>query len=324
MFATGLPRMGYAFYTAASMTVSIPSGVQVFCWIATIWTGRPRFQLPLLWVIGFLVTFVLGGLTGVILASVPLDLQVHDTYFVVAHLHYVLLGGGVFPLFGAFYYWFPKMTGRLLDEGAGKLHFWLFFVGFNVAFFPMHVLGLHGMQRRIWTYPAGLGWDGMNLTATLGAGLIAVSVLVFIANVIVSLKRGAAAGANPWGAGGLEWSVPSPPPSHNFDIVPVVHGSDPLWAAEREPVGVSGLAADAREVLVTSALRAQPESRPLFPDPTVWPFVSALATTVLFIGSVFTPWALVWASFPVALALIGWFWPSRKSMARSMALERRP
>src|SRR3569833_3197407 len=142
MFATGLPRLGYAFFTAASMTVAIPSGVQIFCWIATIWLGRPRFQVPLLWVIGFIVTFVLGGLTGVMLASVPLDLELHDTYFVVAHFHYVLIGGAVFPLLGAFTYWFPKFTGRMLSEGLGKVAFWMIFIGFLVAFFPMHFLGL--------------------------------------------------------------------------------------------------------------------------------------------------------------------------------------
>ena len=324
MFATNLPEIGKSFFTAASLAIAIPSAIQIFCWIATVWNGRLVLRTPLRFVLAFFVILVLGGLTGIMLGAVPLDLQVHDTYFVVAHLHYVLLGGGVFPLFGAFYYWFPKMTGRMLSERAGQLHFWLFFVGFNVTFFPMHVLGLHGMQRRIWTYPAGLGWDGMNLMATLGAALIAVSVLVFIANVGFSLRRGAMAGADPWGAGTLEWSVPSPPPAHNFDRIPVVHGSDPLWAAAREPVCVSGLAADAREVLVTSALHARPESRPLFPDPTAWPFVSALATTVLFVGSVFSPWAVVWASLPLAIALIGWFWPGRRDRARSMALEQRP
>src|SRR6185369_16385100 len=145
MFATGLPQLGESFFTAASMMIAIPSGVQMFCWLATMWTGRPRFATPLLFVCGFVAIFVLGGLTGVMLASVPFDLQAHDTYFVVAHFHYVLIGGAVFPLFGGVYYWFPKMTGRLLSERLGRWNFWLLFVGFNVTFFPMHVLGLHGM-----------------------------------------------------------------------------------------------------------------------------------------------------------------------------------
>ena len=155
------------------MMIAIPSGVQIFCWIATLWDGRPVLRTPLLFVLGFIVIFVLGGLTGVMLASVPLDLQVHDTYFVVAHFHYVLIGGAVFPLFAGFYYWFPKITGRMLDETAGKWQFWLFFIGFNVTFFPMHILGLHGMPRRVYTYPAGLGWDTLNLIASLGAAAIA-------------------------------------------------------------------------------------------------------------------------------------------------------
>ena len=158
MFATGLPQLGASFFTASSMMIAIPNGVQIFCWIATLWGGRPLFRTPLLFVLGFFVIFVIGGLTGVMLASVPLDLQVHDTYFVVAHFHYVLIGGAVFPLLGAIYYWFPKFTGRMMSERLGRWHFWLLFVGFNLAFFPMHILGLQGMPRRVYTYPAEMGW----------------------------------------------------------------------------------------------------------------------------------------------------------------------
>ncbi|HEV7384972.1 MAG TPA: cytochrome c oxidase subunit I, partial [Phenylobacterium sp.] len=203
MFATGLPHLGDSFYTAASMTIALPAGVQIFCWIATLWDGRPRFATPMLFVVGFVVVFVLGGLTGVMLAAVPLDLQVHDTYFVVAHFHYVLIGGAVFPLFGGFYYWFPKITGRMLSERLGRWNFWLFFVGFNVAFFPMHILGLIGMPRRVYTYPAHMGWDIWNQIASLGSVVVAVSVLVFIINVVISLRRGAVAGDNPWEASTL-------------------------------------------------------------------------------------------------------------------------
>jgi cytochrome c oxidase subunit 1 len=275
-------------------------------------------------VLAFFFILVIGGMTGIMVASVPIDLQVHDTYFVVAHLHYVLLGGAVFPLFGAFFYWFPKFAGRMLDERLGKWQFWLFFVGFNVTFFPMHLLGLEGMPRRVWTYPHGMGWDGMNLTATIGAYMIAASVLLFMVNVARTLRGNDHAPANPWGAGTLEWSVPSPPPPHNFDSIPVVHGRDPLWEPSAQPAFVAGIAADAREVLVTTVLDAKPDLRPLFPNPSIWPFLSAVATTVLFIGSIYTPWAIVWGSVPVAVAMIAWFWPRRTENRMAVSRERHP
>jgi cytochrome c oxidase subunit 1 len=242
---------------------------------------------------------------------VSLDTQLHDTYFVVAHLHYVLLGGAVFPLFGAFYYWYPKFTGRMMSEALGKWQFWLFFVGFNVTFFPMHLLGLEGMPRRVWIYPAGMGWSGINFAATLGAFAIAVSVLLFIVNAWRSRRHGAVAGPNPWGAGTLEWHVASPPPAGNFETLPVVHGRYPLWqpAADGQPDRVTGIDPGLREVLLTSVTAAEPDHRMLMPTPTPWPFLTALATTVLFIGSIFTPWAVVWAALPVAVGATVWFWP---------------
>jgi cytochrome c oxidase subunit 1 len=243
MFTTGLPQLGASFFTAASMLIAIPSGIQIFCWIATLWDGRPQFKTPLLFVLGFFFIFVLGGLTGVMLASVPLDAQVHDTYFVVAHFHYVLIGGAVFPLFGALYYWFPKVSGRLLDERAGRWNFWLFFIGFNLTFFPMHQLGLIGMPRRVYTYPDGLGWNDLNLLASIGAALIAASVAVFVANVIWSRRYGQIAGDNPWNAGTLEWATSSPPPAWNFQHVPVVGGREPLWQEPTPRRIVTGCAA---------------------------------------------------------------------------------
>ncbi|MGY0782648.1 cytochrome c oxidase subunit I [Azospirillum argentinense] len=312
MFATGLPHLASGYFTAASMMIAIPSGIQIFCWIATLWDGRPQWTVPLLFIVGFIVIFVLGGLTGVMQASVPFDLQVHDSYFVVAHFHYVLIGGAVFPLFGAFYFWFPKITGRMLGERLGRWNFWLFFVGFNVTFFPMHLLGMMGMPRRVYTYPAELGWTGLNLTATLGALLIAASVALFLVNVLVSLRAGRIAGPNPWNAGTLEWATASPPPSYNFAHIPVVEGLEPLWD-RAGPLGmVHGLRVEEREVLLTTVLDAHPDLREPSPRPTIWPLLSALAVTVLFIGSIFTPWALVWGAVPLAVGLVGWFWPKRR------------
>jgi len=255
---------------------------------------------------------------------VPLDLQVHDTYFVVAHLHYVLIGGAVFPLFGAFYYWFPKITGRMLSERLGRWNFWLFLIGFNVTFFPMHLLGVQGMPRRVYTYPVEMGWGGLNAIASLGALTIAISMLLFVVNVWRSLRHGAPAGANPWNAGTLEWATSSPPPACNFEAIPVVAGRDPLWEAGGQASLVRGLSVDSREVLMTTVLDAAPESREAFPEPTIWPMVGALATTVLFVGSIFTPWAVVWASVPVGIALTAWFWPRRPENRAHLALERAP
>ncbi len=309
MFATGLPRLGQSFFTAASMMIAIPTGVQIFCWLATLWGGRPRLRLPLLWVLGFVAVFMVGGLTGVMLAAVPLDLQAHDTFFVVAHLHYVLVGGSVFPLFGALYFWFPKMTGRMLGERAGRWHFGLFFVGFNLTFFPMHVLGLRGMPRRVYTYQPGLGWETLNLLATAGAAVIAVSMVVFVVNVAASRRRGPRAGPNPWEADTLEWATSSPPPSYNFFHLPTVGGRYALWTRTPDQPIVVGLRGDRREILVTRLLDAEPDHRQELDGPTFWPFLTALAAAVGIGLAIFTPWGVVVGGVLTLVTLTGWFWP---------------
>jgi cytochrome c oxidase subunit 1 len=321
MFATGLPRLGYSFYTAASMAVSIPSGIQIFCWIATIWSGRPRYAVPMLWVIGFIITFVLGGLTGVMLASVPLDLELHDTYFVVAHFHYVLIGGSVFPLLGAITYWFPKIAGRMMSERAGQVSFALVFAGFHTTFFPMHLVGMVGMPRRVYTYPEGLGWETYNLISTIGAFVLALGFVVFVANALISWRRGRPAEANPWDAPGLEWAAASPPEPYNFAHIPVATGRTPLWENRAELPVVSGLRVDEREALLTSVIDAEPSLREPSPRPTVWPLIAGLATTATFIATIFTPWGLVYGLLPVAAALAVWFWPKQGGVSAEPVID---
>jgi cytochrome c oxidase subunit I+III len=324
MFATGLPQMGQSFFTAASMMIAIPSGIQIFCWIATMWGGRPVLKTPLLFSLGFFFVFVIGGLTGVMLAPVALDIQVHDTYFVVAHFHYVLIGGAVFPLFAAFYYWMPKITGRMLSEVAGWWHFWLFFIGFNLTFFPMHVLGLRGMPRRVYTYPSDLPWSNLNLLASLGVLFMTAGVIVFIVNFLRSLKYGELAGNNPWGASTLEWATTSPPPDCNFLELPTVSSRDPLWDDPPDQPVVTGLRTDAREVLVTRMHDAEPDHRTEFPKPSIWPFLSALAVTALFIASIFTPWGVSIGAIPVAIALTAWFWTNTQTRKERQSREKWP
>jgi cytochrome c oxidase subunit I+III len=222
----------------------------------------------------------------------------------------------VFPLFGAFYFWFPKLTGRMLSERAGRWYFWLFFIGFNVAFFPMHILGLEGMPRRIYTYSEASGWQGLNLLSTLGALTIAVSMLVFTVNVIRSWRRGQPATDNPWRASGLEWATSSPPPSYNFAEIPAVGSRTPLWDADHPPAVVRGLPEELRSVLVTQVHDAEPDHVAILPSPSVWPLLAAIATTLMFISTVFTPWGLAVGSIPIAITLIGWFWPKADEAAK--------
>jgi cytochrome c oxidase subunit I len=322
MFATGLPALGMSFFSAATLMVVIPTAVQYFLWLATLWYGKIDIKMPMLWVLGFIVDFLIGGLTGVMLGIIPLDLQVHDTYFVIAHFHYVLIGGAVFPMFAGLYFWWPKITGKMLSERLGRWQFWLFFFGFNLTFFPMHMLGLRGMPRRVYTYLPETGWQHLNEIAGFGALLLFISVVLFLVNIWRTHKYSPTAPANPWNASGLEWAADSPPAHYNFLDLPTVNGREALWDAAPDQPIVTGLHQDAREVLVTKAIDADLDHLTEMPGPSIWPFLTAIAVTILFVGSMFTPWAVVWGSIPVAITLTGWFWPSREEAERRRARER--
>jgi cytochrome c oxidase subunit I+III len=229
MFAVGLGRVADAFFAASSLLIAVPTGVKIFNWVATMWGGAIRMKTAMLFAVAFLVQFVVGGLSGVTFAVAPIDWQTTDTYYVVAHFHYVLFGGTAFAVMGAIYYWFPKMTGRMLDERLGRIHFWMMCIGFNLTFFVQHFLGLMGMPRRVYTYPDLPYWGALNMVSTVGAFVLGASALVLVANIIASLRAGAIAGNNPWNAWTLEWAATSPPPEHNFDAVPPVHDRRPLW-----------------------------------------------------------------------------------------------
>jgi cytochrome c oxidase subunit 1/cytochrome c oxidase subunit I+III len=303
-----------------TLLIGIPTGVKIFNWIFTMWGGSIRFTTAMKFAIGLVALFTIGGISGVSHASPPADLQQTDTYYIVAHFHYVLFGGSIMGIFAGIYHYFPKMFGRMMSERLGKLGFWTMFVGFNLGFFPMHIAGLLGMPRRVYTYAPDMGWNTVNLLTSIGSFVFALGVLVFIVDVVWSYRRGPVAGANPWDAPTLEWSVASPPPPYNFATLPFVASRHPLWedrldtpsGAERSQLDEGYILDHGREALATTPLEALPDAILRMPSDSFAPFLLGLFAASLFGGMALHAWT--WCALSVvgcAASLIAWLWPER-------------
>jgi cytochrome c oxidase subunit 1 len=306
MYTTGLGSVANAAFGVSTILIAVPTGVKIFNWMGTLWGGSIKMTTPLLYAAGFIAMFTIGGLTGVTHSIVPSDYQQQDTYYIVAHFHQVLVGGALFGLFAGIYYWFPKFSGKFLNEKLGQLQFWLIFIGFNVTFQPMMILGLIGMPRRIQSYSDGMGWGLWNMMATVGAFMIAVSIMIFIYNIIYSMIRGEKAGADPWDARTLEWTIPSPPPAYNFAEIPRVHALDDFWHkkyAEDErgvPVPVVAGAAHGTE-------EAHGDGHGIhLPSPSFMPLIAAFGLPLIGFGFIYD-YALVAAGAVFVLfGIYGW------------------
>jgi cytochrome c oxidase subunit 1 len=290
MFSVGLGPVAVSAFSVSTMFIAVPTGVKIFNWIATLWGGSLRFTTPMLFAVGFIVMFTIGGLSGVTHALSPSDRQQTDTYYVVAHFHYVLFGGSLFGLFGAMHYWWPKMFGRTLNDTLGKWQFWLTFLGFNLTFGPMHILGLQGMPRRIYTYDQSLHLGFWNMVSTIGAFVIALAILVFLYNALVVTPKTAPAPSDPWDARTLEWSVPSPPPDYNFAEIPVVHSLDDYWHrkyTEDEEGRLVRLPAY-EQVRVSGETNVAKEGQHIhMPSPSYYPIMAASGLLIVAYGMIF-------------------------------------
>jgi cytochrome c oxidase subunit 1 len=301
MFSTGMGPVADSAFSIGTFLIAIPTGVKIFNWIGTLWGGHIEFKTPLLFAVGMVALFIIGGLSGIMHGSPPIDIQQHDTYFVVAHLHYVFFGGTLFGLLAGVHYWWPKVTGRMLGEGLGKASFGIMFIGMNLTFFPMHFLGLDGMPRRIYTYAAGSGWEMWNRVETVGAFVIAVAVLIFFVNVVRSLRAGEPAPADPWDAATLEWTMSSPPPEYNFAQIPTVNSARPFWLHKYGPT--RDTSTHVRDE-GTPAQPPEPRERIDLPSPSFWPLVAALGLASAAAGALVGPWAVL---LGVAVLVIGVF-----------------
>jgi cytochrome c oxidase subunit I+III len=317
MFAVGLSQVTNVYFAAASLIIVIPSGIQLFAWITTIVTGTPRFKTPLLWIIGFIILFIIGGLSGVTFAAIPFDQQLTDTYYVVAHFHYVIFGAAVFPILGGLYYWFPKVTGRMYYERWGQASFWLSFAGMNLTFFPMHIVGLLGMPRRQWTYPGDLGWTGYNVVESIGAYLLAAGLLMVFVNLAVSRFRGERVGNDPFEGDTLEWATTSPPPPYNYPVIPKVTSSYPMWDREDRREDLVNLA-QGRKVLeqghetpASTTVDADWDEILEMPSSSPWPPVLAIAISGVFAMVLLKQWIAA-SVFLVAVLVVLAAWHGKE------------
>ncbi len=314
MFASGITPVAQAAFGLATMTIAIPTGIKIFNWLGTMWGGRIQLPTPMLFAIGFVAMFTIGGLSGVTHAVVPSDWQQTDTYYIVAHFHYVLFGGAIFGLFGGMYYWFPKLTGKVMSDKLGKIHFWLMFIGFNLTFAPMHWLGLQGMVRRTWKYAPETGLEPWNMAETVGAFIIAISIAVFIYNWYTSRRRGEDSGLDPWDARTVEWMSPNPTPEYNFAVPPTITRLDHFWSLkyDQDDEGRAVRKPDADEILAAIEYEQfNPVEEIHLPNPSYFPFFMAMGLPIMFYGVIYheAAWAkaLIFLGAIISLvALIGW------------------